>query len=142
MADVANLRTCRYFPFFLDLNRCNLFVRLPLSNMAMACERYGISDRAAAAVASAVVNDFDNIHDADISKVVDRNNVRRERETLWQDMLSSQKNFRLNALVSDCRKDNTLVQEKVENKKYPKKRRTCITVARARFNLYWTCYAC
>lgn len=53
------------------------------------------------------MNDFDIIHDADTSNVFDRNKVRREREKLRQDMLSSQQIFRLTALFNDSRKYNT-----------------------------------
>lgn len=91
-------------------------MRLSLPNLAMVCDRYGISDRAGAAVASAVLNDFNIICDADTSKIVDRNKVRREREKLRQDLSSSQQNFHLTALFFDGRKDKTLVHEKVENK--------------------------
>lgn len=52
--------------------------RLP--TLARACDRHGVSDRCAAALASAVLQDFGVITPTDKSKVIDKNRIRRERK--------------------------------------------------------------
>ena len=60
-------------------------VRLPpvlrrgMPALARACDRHGLSDRSAAAVASAVLEDFGLVTAADSSNVIDQSKVRRER---------------------------------------------------------------
>ena len=46
----------------------------------MACDRYQVPDRVPAAIASAVLKDYDIITDSDSSQVIDGSKVRRERE--------------------------------------------------------------
>ena len=48
-----------------------------IPTLARACDRHGVSDRAAAAIASAVLQDFGIISNEDPSAVIDRNKVRR-----------------------------------------------------------------
>ena len=54
-------------------------MRVKLSSLALACDRHGVSDRAAAGIASALLQDVGIIHEGDVSKVIDRSKVRRER---------------------------------------------------------------
>ncbi|GBO28440.1 hypothetical protein AVEN_114644-1 [Araneus ventricosus] len=51
--------------------------RLPAT--ATVCDRYNVSDRAARAIASALLLDFGNISVVDTSHMVDRNKARRDR---------------------------------------------------------------
>ena len=46
----------------------------------MMCERYQISDRAAAAIGSATLKDFGVVTEYDASLVIDRSKLRRERQ--------------------------------------------------------------
>lgn len=86
-------------------------VRLP--NLAKICDRYGLSDRSAAAVATAVLQDFGIVTKAIQTQVIDKNKLRRARE-------KSRKNYHntevphLKALYFDGRKDKTLVIEDIE----------------------------
>ena len=54
--------------------------RQSLKNLAMMCERYQISDRAAAAIGSTTLKDFGVVTDYDASLVIDRIKLRRERQ--------------------------------------------------------------
>ena len=54
-------------------------LRRRLPSLAQACDRHGVSDRAAAAIASAVLQDFCVISDTNLSNVVDQNKIRPER---------------------------------------------------------------
>ena len=49
--------------------------RRRLPTLAQTCDRHGVSDRATAAIASAVLQDFGAICDADLSNVIDQNKV-------------------------------------------------------------------
>ena len=51
-------------------------VRLP--SLAKACDRTGVSDRAAAIIASSVLQDMGIVSPNDTSKVIDRSRIRRE----------------------------------------------------------------
>uniref|UniRef100_A0A8D8THB2 Uncharacterized protein n=1 Tax=Cacopsylla melanoneura TaxID=428564 RepID=A0A8D8THB2_9HEMI len=89
------------------------FVTLP--SLALVCDRTGVSDRAAAMIASSALKDFGVITHEEKSLVVDRNKVRRER----QKMRNKSQDEVLSELVSlyfDGRKDKTLVNEKKGDK--------------------------
>ena len=54
-------------------------MRVSLANLAREADRYGVSNRAAASLATAVLVDFGIVTNADRSKVIDKNKLRRER---------------------------------------------------------------
>ncbi|GBL86515.1 hypothetical protein AVEN_194778-1 [Araneus ventricosus] len=56
--------------------------RLDFPTLARECDRYGISDRAAALFASFVLQDIGIVHEGETSHVVDRNKIRRQRKKL------------------------------------------------------------
>ncbi|GBN15307.1 hypothetical protein AVEN_6594-1 [Araneus ventricosus] len=56
--------------------------RLDFPTLAKECDRYGISDRAAASFASAVLQDIGIGHEGEASHVIDRNKIRRQRKKL------------------------------------------------------------
>ncbi|GBM39369.1 hypothetical protein AVEN_126504-1 [Araneus ventricosus] len=56
--------------------------RLDFPTLARECDRYGISDRAAASFASSVLQDIGIVHEGETSHVVDRNKIRRQRKKL------------------------------------------------------------
>lgn len=51
-----------------------------LKNASIICDRYNMSDRAAAAIISATLQDVELITETDRSKVIDRNKLRRSRK--------------------------------------------------------------
>lgn len=55
-------------------------MRIKLKNTALTCDRFGISDRAAAAVASSVLKDVGIVTNDDHSHVVDKSKIRREKK--------------------------------------------------------------
>ena len=82
-------------------------MRIKLPSLALACDRHGVSDRAAAGIASAVLQDVGVIHKDDVSKVIDRNKVRRERCKRRLD-LNTEVNNTITGLYFDGRKDKTM----------------------------------
>lgn len=60
--------------------------RKSLPNFALACDRYDISDRAGACLASALLLDLEMISAADLSNFRDRNTVRHERDHLRESL--------------------------------------------------------
>jgi hypothetical protein len=98
-------------------------MRVSLKTLANTCDRYGVSDRSAAAIASAVLQDIGVVTTEDKSKVIDRSKVRRERQenrsNLQDDGLDVLSTNKLTGtgLYFDGRKDKTLLQVK-KGKKY------------------------
>ena len=58
--------------------------RQNLTNLALMCERFNVSDRAGAAIASAVLKDFGVIDDSTLENVIDRRKLRRKRQKCRQ----------------------------------------------------------
>ncbi|GBM21164.1 hypothetical protein AVEN_50896-1 [Araneus ventricosus] len=56
--------------------------RLDFPTLARECDRYRISDRAAASFASSVLQDIGIVYEGETSHVVDRNKIRRQRKRL------------------------------------------------------------
>jgi len=96
-------------------------VRLPsvlrrrMPALARACDRHGLSDRSAAAVASAVLEDFGLVTAEDPSNVIDQNKVRRERMKTRSQLRARDKSNVVRCLCFDGRKDKTLVNMKKGN---------------------------
>lgn len=81
--------------------------------VARTLDRFGVSDRAGAAIVSAALQDVGIISPSNISNVVDRNKIRRER-TKARTTLSSQSVLAVSdqfGLYFDGRKDRTLSLE-------------------------------
>ena len=80
-------------------------------NLARICERYQLSDRAAAAVANSVLVDVGLVTEDDKTRIIDRSKLRRERERCRNEIRSEeQENFGLvNAVYLDGRKDATQI---------------------------------
>ena len=49
-------------------------------DLAQACDRHGVSDRSAAAIASAVLTDFGFVRQNNMTNVIDRSKFRRARQ--------------------------------------------------------------
>lgn len=95
-------------------------MRLKLPATALVSDRFGVSDRATAAIASSVLEDLGLIKEGDMTLVVDKSKIRREKGKR-RNTIKSVKEFDLvKAIYFDGRKDNTLVQEKIGSKMYRK----------------------
>lgn len=90
--------------------------RLPA--LARACDRYGISDRSAAAIASAVLEDFGIVTASDLSNVIDPSKIRRERKRKRSELKPSHDSTIVRGIYFDGRKDKTLKNIKDGSKFY------------------------
>jgi len=99
-------------------------LRRGMPALARACDRHGISDRSAAAVASAVLEDLGLITASDSTNVIDQSKVRRERKKTRDELCSREPDsVGLRCLGFDGRKDKTIVNTKEGSKYY---RRTIV----------------
>lgn len=90
-------------------------------NFAMECDRYGISDEAAASLASALLKDMDIKDENDKLIIMDRNKVRRERFKCRENILRKRLDRTcLEAFSFDGRKDDTFTLEKIDEKLHPR----------------------
>jgi hypothetical protein len=92
-------------------------MRLPLPNVARECDRHGVSDRCAASIVSAVLQDVGLVSANDSSLVVDKNKIRRERFRLRR-QLGTESAQPLTGLYFDGRKDKTKVNIRKGSKYY------------------------
>ncbi|CAG9791464.1 unnamed protein product [Diatraea saccharalis] len=86
---------------------------LNFPTLSKICDRYGVSDRAAAAIASSVL--FDIGSDVEI---IDRHKLRRERTKTREKIMENAAVTELLALYFDVRKDKTLKIDKKGGKCY------------------------
>lgn len=87
--------------------------RINLSTFARTCDRYGISDRPAAALASALMHDVNahtEVSSTEGAIIIDRSKVRRERKKMRLDLkeMESAKDLIIQGLYFDGRKDKTM----------------------------------
>jgi hypothetical protein len=88
-------------------------MRKKLPKLAKICDRYGISDRAGAVIATAVLEDLGIVSQSTPTNVVDRYKLRRERElTRKCTMDTAETHDSIQTLYYDGRKDRTLKLEK------------------------------
>ena len=82
-----------------------------LRNLAVMCDRYQISDRAGAAIANAVLQDYGIITPDENSLIIDRNKLHRSRFSVRRDLANeAHKNISdISAIYFDGRKDPTRV---------------------------------
>lgn len=92
-------------------------MRIFLAKLAKACDRTGVSDRAAAIIASAVLEDLKIVTSSDTSKIIDRSKIRRARKRKRTDYESKSKEL-ITGLFFDGRKDKTISQCMRGNKLY------------------------
>ena len=109
----------------LEPSTLQMQMRVKLPSLASICDRTGVSDRTAAAIASAVLEDIGLITPLDNSKVIDRMKVRRERKRNRERLIVKSRhetdelqNVRIKGLYFDGRKNHTIVQEKKGTKYY------------------------
>ncbi|CAG5000463.1 unnamed protein product [Parnassius apollo] len=87
----------------------------------LACDRTGVSDRAAAIIASSVLKDVGIISTKDPSGVIDRSKLRRERTKVRSSLQDADRNKIIRGIYFDGRKDKSLVSIKKEGKFYRKR---------------------
>ena len=92
-------------------------MHVALPTLAAACDRHGVSDRAAATLATAVLQDMQIVHKGDTTQVIDRSKVRRERHKKRGDQ-ATESNTIFCGLYFDGRKDRTIVQNKMDDGKF------------------------
>lgn len=95
--------------------------RLNLPSLALACDRTGVSDRAAAIIASSVLKDVGIISSNDTSSVIDRSKLRRERTKVRTALQNADRDQNICGIYFDGRKDQTLVSIQKEGKFYRKR---------------------
>lgn len=98
-------------------------MRIKLPSLAIACDRTGVSDRAAAIIANAVLEDIGALSKDKSAMTIDRMKIRRARKTERVVCTSEATNSRtpVLGLFFDGRKDQTMVQ--VQNDDTPKRKR-------------------
>lgn len=82
--------------------------KIRLRALAIMCDRYGISDRAGAAIANAVLEDLGKIYPENKTVVIDRSKLRRARYKLRKSLRNSTKVNNFRGFFFDGRKDMTL----------------------------------
>lgn len=93
-------------------------MRVQLKSTAILSNRYGVSDRATAAIASSVLHDFGVITDSHSSSVIDKNKIRREKQNINAELCTKSVGLPLLGLYLDGRKDDTFVIEQAHSKRY------------------------
>ena len=92
-------------------------MRKHLPTVARECDRYGASDRMAAAIVSATLQDFGIITDTSSTNIVDRNKIRRARSGNRKQLQNSSI-LSLESLYFDGKKDLTKFIENKGGKNY------------------------
>ncbi|ESO05149.1 hypothetical protein HELRODRAFT_184690 [Helobdella robusta] len=85
---------------------------LQLPTLAKVCDRYRLSTRSAAAVASAVLVDVGLVSNEDSTLVIDKNKVHRAVSKARKNIFQNISEVSLNSIYFDGRKDKTLVNKK------------------------------
>ncbi|KAL7299072.1 hypothetical protein TKK_0008163 [Trichogramma kaykai] len=83
---------------------------------AIIAQRYGLSDGAVAAIVSSVLVDHGLVDEENQNLVVDKNEKRIKKDHVNKKIAISPENQILSSIYFDGRKDETLIQEKIENK--------------------------
>lgn len=96
-------------------------MRISLPSLAIACDRTGVSDRAAAIIASSALQDLGIITKDNPAEVIDRSKLRRERRKVRSQLESTAAHAQIQSLDGiyfDGRKDKTIVYQKKGNYSY------------------------
>ncbi len=88
--------------------------------VAMACDRFGISDTAGAVISTATLQSAGLVKEDNLQLVIDKNKVKRAREKIGQ-QLYSQRDDNIIGLYFDGRKDRTMYME-ISEDDVPRKR--------------------
>ena len=93
-----------------------------MREVAVTCERFGISDRAGAAIASATLKAFGNVTDTNKTNVTDRSKLRRERQK-YREEIQKDEELQFGAvdgIYIHGRKDATIISVKQGNSYHQK----------------------
>lgn len=94
----------------------------PIPTVALEADRYGVSNRAAAAICTAALIDYGIVTPDDRTNVVDHHKVWRARQkvrkSLKEEAIAEED---IQAIFFDGRKDMTLVKQRIEDKWYETK---------------------
>ena len=84
--------------------------KVNLSSFSLACDRTGVSDRAASIIASSVLADFGVINEDDQSEVIDRSKVRRQRTISRSNLINENNKMEtvIECIFFDGKKDDCL----------------------------------
>ena len=91
--------------------------RSSLREVAVTCERFGISDRAGAAIATATLKAFGIVTHTNKTNVIDRSKLRRERQK-YREEIQKDEELQFEAvdeIYIDGRKDATIISVKQGN---------------------------
>ena len=104
---------------FFGASRPSLQNRMNFPNLAQITERYQISDRAAAALANAVLTDVGIITKSQKTYIIDKSKLRRERQKYREQIRQDQAMFyeQVNGVYVDGRKDATWTTTYLESGK-------------------------
>ncbi|GBN77896.1 hypothetical protein AVEN_200075-1 [Araneus ventricosus] len=100
-------------------------MRRGLPSTAVVGDRFGVSDLSVAANVGLIASNNSDL-------VVDRNKLRREKDKVRKDLklqvLSEAQALPLKGLYFDGRKDSTLIEERVDTKRYTRKAKEYVYV--------------
>ena len=82
--------------------------RVTLKELAMICERYEVSDRAGAAIASATLKAFGIVTEEDKGYVVNRSKLRRKRQKYRKEIRNKEQELFVDSIFVNGRKDATM----------------------------------
>jgi len=95
---------------------------MPFPTVALEADRYGVSNRAAAAICTAALIDYGVVTSDDRQNIVDHHKVWRARQKGWKNLHEiSMDEEEISAVFFDGQKDITLVKEKIGDIWYGKK---------------------
>ncbi|GBN22353.1 hypothetical protein AVEN_145731-1 [Araneus ventricosus] len=102
-------------------------MRLGFPSTAVVGDRFGVSDWSVAAIVSSVLHSFGLLTSNNSDLVVDKNKLQREkanvRKYLKFQALSEAQALPLKGLYFDGCKDSTLIEERVDTKRYMRKQK-------------------
>ncbi|CAH1115201.1 unnamed protein product [Psylliodes chrysocephalus] len=89
---------------------------IKLPTLAKVCDRYGLSDRSAAAVATAVLQEVGIVTKESSVQIINKNKLRRARKYLRTKIINLVDCEPITAMYFDGRKDKTLSFEEIDGK--------------------------
>ena len=91
---------------------------IPIPTIALEADRYGVSNRATAAISTAALIDYGVINPNDKANIIDHNKVWRARQDTRKELSQSEDFITTNitAIFFDGRKDQTLTKSKLGEK--------------------------
>ncbi|GBM01313.1 hypothetical protein AVEN_170360-1 [Araneus ventricosus] len=93
-------------------------MRIQLKSTALLSDCYGVSDRTTAAMASSVLHDVGLITNSDVSHFIAKSKIRIEKQNVRAELCSKSDEFPPQGLYLDGRKDNTLVVDLANSKRF------------------------